>query len=77
MIRARAASKHSGGSKGGAPLRTKMFLISCSFWENPANLYVGAPQGLAPPPTGNPVSVPETLPKNNHNEDLDCYIKIT
>ena len=28
--------------KGG----TKIFLISCSFWENPANLYVGAP----PPP---------------------------
>ena len=26
-----------------APLRTKIFLISCSFWENPANLYVGAP----------------------------------
>ena len=37
----------NGGSKGGAPgtrpppLRTKIFLISCSFWENPANLYVG------------------------------------
>ena len=30
--------------QGGAPpLRTKIFLILCSFWENPANLYVGAP----------------------------------
>ena len=29
--------------QGGRPLRTKIFLISCSFWENPANLYVGAP----------------------------------
>ena len=40
------------------PPWTKIFLISCSFWENPANLYVGAPQWLAPPPTGNPVSGP-------------------
>ena len=32
--------------RGGRPLRTKIFLISCSFWENPANLYVGA----SPPP---------------------------
>ena len=24
-------------------LRTKIFLISCIFWENLANLYVGAP----------------------------------
>ena len=30
--------------QGGAPLlRTKIFLILCSFWESPANLYVGAP----------------------------------
>ena len=29
--------------RGGAPLWTKIFLISCSFWENPAYLYVGAP----------------------------------
>ena len=35
--------------QGGAPPartplpRTKIFFISCSFWENPANLYVGAP----------------------------------
>ena len=40
---------YSAGSKGGAPgappppPRTKMFLISCSFGENPANLYVGTP----------------------------------
>ena len=36
---------NSGGSKGApsAPtLRTKIFLISCSFWENLGNLYVGA-----------------------------------
>ena len=26
-----------------APLLTKIFLISCSFWENPANLYVSTP----------------------------------
>ena len=46
--------------QGGAPLRTKIFLISCSFFENPANFYVGAPPpGLALPPTGNPVSAPE------------------
>ena len=32
------------------------FLNFMQFWENPANLYVGAPQGLAPPPSGNPVS---------------------
>ena len=30
--------------------------ISCSFWENLAKLYVGAPRGLAPPPRGNPGS---------------------
>ena len=52
-----------GGSKGARPapppqLRTKIFLISCIFWEILANLYVGAPQELAPPPTGNPVSAP-------------------
>ena len=46
---------HSGGSKGrrprrAPPLRTKIFLISCSFWENLANVYVGAPQELAAPP---------------------------
>ena len=27
--------------------------ISCTFWENLANLYVGAPLRLAPLPTGN------------------------
>ena len=47
--------------RGGAPLRTKMFSISCSFSENLAKSYVGAPPppgGLAPPPTGNPGSAP-------------------
>ena len=46
----------SGGSTD--PPRIKMNLISCSFWENLANLYVGTPRGLAPPPTGNPGSAP-------------------
>ena len=40
---------------------TKIFLISCSFWENPANLYVGAPQKLASPPMGNSVSTCDLL----------------
>ena len=39
----------SGGAPGTPPLRTKIFLISCSFWENPANLYVGAPLGVGAP----------------------------
>ena len=43
------------------PPRTKIFLISCSFWENPANLYVGAPPGLAPPPMRNPVFAPAEI----------------
>ena len=51
----------SGGAPGACPPWTKIFLILCSFWENPANLYVGAtPEGLAPPPTENPVSAPES-----------------
>ena len=29
--------------RGASPLRTKIFLISCSFGENLANSYVGAP----------------------------------
>ena len=48
----------SGEAKfsGGSPPRP----ILCSFWDNPANLYVGAPlpQELAPLPTGNPVFAP-------------------
>ena len=54
--------KVSGSSRqwriqAGRPLRTKFFLISCSFWEN---LYIGAfPwRAGAPPPTGNPGSAP-------------------
>ena len=52
----------SGGSKGGArdprpPLGAQILSISCSFWENVAESYVGAPPGeLAPPPRGNPGS---------------------
>ena len=42
-----------------APLRPKLFSISCSFSQNLAKLYVGTPpRGLAPPPTGNPGSAP-------------------
>ena len=38
--------QYSGGSKG-----AQILSISCSFWENMAKLYVGAPLGeLAPPP---------------------------
>ena len=37
----------SGAPLARAPPTAKIFLISCSFWENPANLYVGAP-----PPRG-------------------------
>ena len=43
----------------GDPLWTKIFLISCSFWKNLANLYVGAPRRLVPHPTGNPGSAPD------------------
>ena len=35
-----------------APLRPKIFLISCSFSENLTKLYVGAPQPPFPPPEG-------------------------
>ena len=47
----------SGGSKAGCPRRApEIFLISCSFWKNLANLYVGTPWRLALPHTGNPES---------------------
>ena len=52
--------KTSGGSKGVTrdvrpPWGSKILSISCSFWENLANLYVDAPPGeLVPPPQGNP-----------------------
>ena len=53
--------KHcSGGSKGGAPPWIQILSISCSFWENLAKSYAGAPPGeLAPPPRGNPGSATE------------------
>ena len=39
------------------PPGVQILSISCSFWENLAKLYVGAPPGeLAPPPRGNPRS---------------------
>ena len=39
--------------------------ISCSFWENLAKSYVGAPPGeLAPPPRGNPGSATDSLRGN-------------
>ena len=38
-----------------ATLGTQILSISCSFWENLAKLYVGAPGELAPP-LGNPGS---------------------
>ena len=42
------------------PLHNKSFLISFSFWENLANLYVATPtpEELQRPPMANPVSVP-------------------
>ena len=40
-----------------APPGVQILSISCSFWENLAKSYVGAPPGeLAPPPRGNPRS---------------------
>ena len=39
------------------PPGVQILSISCSFWENLAKSYVGAPPGeLAPPPRGNPGS---------------------
>ena len=57
-----SSRERSGGSKGGAgdthpPLLVQILSISCSFWENLAKSYVGAPpEELAPPPRGNPRS---------------------
>ena len=43
-----------------APPGVQILSISCSFWENLAKSYVGAPTGeLAPPPWGNPRSATE------------------
>ena len=50
------------GRAPGTPLRTKIFLITCSVWENLANLLVGAPllegwrpllRGIVDPPLQN------------------------
>ena len=54
-----------GGRPWRALLRTKIFLISCSFRENLANLCVGAPPppaGWCSPPTENPGSAPTVPP---------------
>ena len=56
--------------RGRTPLpRLKIFSTSCSFSENLAISYVGAPppprphpERLAPPPTGNPGSAPVNVP---------------
>ena len=49
-----------GAHPARAPLRPKIFSISCSFSQNLAKSYVGVPPGgLAPPPTGNPGSAPD------------------
>ena len=46
----------SGGSKeerrGRAPPRNQILSISCSFWENSTNSYVGAPRGVGAPSSG-------------------------
>ena len=49
-----------GGAPGVHPPWPKIFSISCSFSQNLAKSYVGAPLGgLAPPHTGNPGSAPD------------------
>ena len=64
-----------GGNPGAQPPsspRTKIFLISCSFWEIPAYLYVGAPLGVGAPPKGNPVSASDnpSPPTDSHPAKL-------
>ena len=46
-----------------APLGAQILSISCSFWENLAKSYVGAPPPgeLAPPPQGNPGSATDNV----------------
>ena len=45
-----------------APLGVQILLILCSFWENLAKSYVGAPpRELAPPPRGNPGSATDLV----------------
>ena len=48
-----------GGAPDARPPTDQKSLIFMQFLGNLANLYVGAPLGLAPPPTGNPGSAPE------------------
>ena len=44
------------------PPGVQIFSISCSFWENLAKSYVGAPPGeLVPPPRGNPGSATDLI----------------
>ena len=51
------ADLRGGAGDARPPLGVQILSISCSFWENLTNLYVGAPPGeLAPPPRGNPGS---------------------
>ena len=46
-----------GGAPPSRPSGVQILSISCSFWENFAKSYLGAPPGgLAPPPWGNPGS---------------------
>ena len=54
-----------------------MFSILCSFSDILAKLYVGTlPGGLAPPPTGNPGSVPEeVIPGFNPWPNLQIFGK--
>ena len=47
-----AVAHPRGRLRHAPPLRTKIFLISCSFGENLANLYVGGPLGLGAPSYG-------------------------
>ena len=53
----------------------EIFSIPCSFSENLAISYVGAPPGwLAPPPTGNPGSAPGLSGSSiGHNVLLKIY----
>ena len=57
------------------PAPPKMFSISCSFSENLVKSYVGAPGGLAAPPTGNPESAPGG--RGTLKEKRQCEILIT
>ena len=58
-----------GGWPGARPpLQPKIFSISCSFSQNLAKSYVGAPGELAPPPMGNPGSAPACASYSNMRE---------